>query len=177
MSAFNQRLQKSLDNLKDKFLTVRTGRANPNLLSSVVVDYYGATVPISQMASISASEGNMLVLNIFDRAAVSAVEKSIMASDLGLNPQTDGTIIRLRLPDLTEARREELVKYIRKLSEEAKVSLRNIRRDEIDAIKKDDDFSEDDKKRESEGVQKTLDQFIKRIDDLVKDKEAEIRTI
>ena len=100
-----------------------------------------------------------------------------MASDLGLNPQTDGSIIRLRLPDLTEERRNELVKYVKKLSEEGKVALRNIRRDEMDAIKKQDDLSDDDKKRESDSIQKILDQFIVKVDDLVKEKETEIRTI
>ncbi len=177
MSVFEERLSKSLDNLKSKFSSVRTGRANPDLLSSIVVEYYGANMPIQQLASISVSDGNTLVLNVFDAGAIIAVEKAIQSSDLGLNPNTDGTIIRLRLPDLTEERRNELVKYVKKLAEEAKVSLRNIRRDELDMIKKDDDLSDDDKKRSSDNVQKVLDQFILKIDDLVKDKETEITTI
>ncbi|MEC8677645.1 MAG: ribosome recycling factor [Candidatus Margulisiibacteriota bacterium] len=177
MSALNDRLTKTLDNLKTKFMSIRTGRANPDLLSSIKVDYYGASLPIQQLASVSVSDGNTLVVNVFDAGAVSAVEKSIMASDLGLNPQTDGSIIRLRLPDLTEERRNELVKYVKKLSEEGKVALRNIRRDEMDAIKKQDDLSDDDKKRESDSIQKILDQFIVKVDDLVKEKETEIRTI
>jgi len=177
MSELNDRLNKTLDNLKTKFMSIRTGRANPDLLSSIKVDYYGATLPIQQLASVSVSDGNTLVVNVFDAGAVSAVEKAIMSSDLGLNPQTDGTIVRLRLPDLTEERRNELVKYVKKLSEEGKVALRNIRRDEMDAIKKQDDLSDDDKKRESDSIQKILDQFIVKVDDLVKDKETEIRTI
>ena len=177
MSALNDRLTKTLDNLKTKFMSIRTGRANPDLLSSIKVDYYGASLPIHQMASVSVSDGNTLIVNVFDAGAVSAVEKAIMSSDLGLNPQTDGAIVRLRLPDLTEDRRNELVKYVKKLSEEGKVALRNIRRDEMDAIKKKDDLSDDDKKRESDSIQKILDQFIVKVDDLVKEKETEIRTI
>ena len=177
MSALNDRLNKTLDNLKTKFVSIRTGRANPDLLSSISVEYYGANLPIQQLASVSVSDGNTLVVNVFDAGAVSAVEKAIMSSDLGLNPQTDGTIVRLRLPDLTEERRNELVKYVKKLSEEGKVALRNIRRDEMDAIKKKDDLSDDDKKRESDNIQKVLDQFIVKVDDLVKEKETEIRTI
>lgn len=177
MQSFEERLSKTLDNVKSKFVSIRTGRANPDLLSSVVVEYYGAMVPLQQLGSVSVSDGNTLMVNIFDAGAVSAVEKAIMSSDLGLNPQTDGSIIRLRLPDLTEDRRNELVKYVKKLSEEGKVALRNIRRDELDVIKKQDDLSEDDKKRASESIQKTLDQFIVKVDDLVKQKEEEIRTI
>ena len=177
MSALNDRLTKTLDNLKTKFMSIRTGRANSDLLSSIKVDYYGASLPIQQMASVSVSDGNTLVVNVFDAGAVSAVEKAIMSSDLGLNPQTDASIIRLRLPDLTEERRNELVKYVKKLSEEGKVALRNIRRDEMDAIKKKDDLSDDDKKRESDSIQKILDRFIVKVDDLVKEKETEIRTI
>ncbi|MGA0242136.1 MAG: ribosome recycling factor [Candidatus Marinamargulisbacteria bacterium] len=177
MSSFSDRLNKTVDNLTSKFASVRTGRANPSLLSSIVVDYYGASIPIQQLASVNASDGTTLVVNVFDRAAVSAVEKAIMVSDLGLNPQTDGTIIRLRLPDLTEERRNDLVKYIKKLSEEGKVALRNIRRDELDAIKKDGVLSDDEKKRQSEAIQKQLDGYILKIDGLVKEKEADIRTI
>lgn len=177
MQSFEERLTKTLDNVKSKFVSIRTGRANPDLLSSVVVQYYGATVPLQQLGSVSVSDGNTLVVNIFDAGAISSVEKAIMSSDLGLNPQTDGSIIRLRLPDLTEDRRNELVKYVKKLSEEGKVSLRNIRRDELDAIKKQDDLSDDEKKRASESIQKLLDQYIVKVDDLVKQKEDEIRTI
>ena len=177
MQSFEERLSKTLDNLKSKFVSIRTGRANPELLSSIVVEYYGAMVPLQQLSSVSVADGNSLMVNVFDSGAVSSVEKSIQASDLGLNPQTDGSIIRLRLPDLTEERRNELVKYVKKLSEEGKVALRNIRRDELDIIKKQDDLSEDDKKRQSDEIQKTLDQFIVKVDDLVKEKESDIRTI
>ena len=177
MTDVEDRLNKTLANLKSKFASVRTGRANPDLLSSIVVEYYGANVPLQQLSSISTSDGNTLVLNVFDAGALSAIEKAILSSDLGLNPQTDGTIVRLRLPDLTEDRRNELVKYIKKLAEDGKVSLRNIRRDELDLIKKQQDLSDDEKKRASDGIQKMLDEYIQKIDGLVKDKEDEIRTI
>jgi len=176
MNEFEQRLNKSLENLQVKFSSVRTGRANPDLLNSVKVDYYGASMPLQQMASISVSEGNTLVVNVFDSGAISAIDKALQMSDLGLNPQVDGSVIRLRLPDLTEQRREELVKYVKKLSEEAKVSLRNIRRDELDAIKQ-SDSSEDEKKRSSDDVQKLLDSYITNIDNLLKEKEVDIRNV
>ena len=176
MDAYEQRLVKSIDSLKSKFSSVRTGRANPELLNSVKVDYYGAQMPLQQMASISVSEGNTLVVNVFDSGAVSSVDKALQMSDLGLNPQIDGSVIRLRLPDLTEERREELVRYVKKLSEESKVSLRNIRRDELDVIKQ-SDLSDDDKKRASDDVQKLLDNYSSNIDDLLKEKEVDIRNV
>ena len=177
MQEREDRLSKTIDNLESKFLSVRTGRANPDLLSSVKVDYYGSLVPLQQLGSVSVSDGNTLMVNVYDNNAVALVEKAIFSSDLGLNPQTDGSIVRMRLPDLTQERREELVKYVKKLSEEAKVALRNIRRDEMDTIKKDDSLSDDDKKRESDSVQKQLDVYIKKVDDLVKVKEEEILKI
>jgi ribosome recycling factor len=177
MPSFEDRMIKTLESVKSKFMTIRTGRAHPDLLASVVVDFYGATVPLTQMGSVSVSEGHTLLVNVFDRAAVTSVEKAIMASNLGLNPQTDGALIRLRLPDLTESRRNELVKYIKKLSEDGKVSLRNIRRDELDLIKKNDELSDDERKRQSTSIQTVLDRFIAKVDDLVKQKEDEIRTI
>ena len=177
MQLFEDRLSKTLDNVKSKFMTIRTGRANPDLLSSIVVEYYGSMVPLQQLGSVSVSEGHTLMVNVFDSGAVTSVEKAIMTSDLGLNPQTDGSIIRLRLPDLTEERRNELIKYVKKLSEEGKVSLRNIRRDELDVIKKQDDLSEDEKKRQSDAIQKVLDEYIQKIDALVKLKEDEILII
>ena len=177
MQLLEDRFSKTVDSFKTKIMSVRTGRPSPDLLSSIVVEYYGAMVPIQQLGSISVADGNTLMVNVFDAGAVASVEKAIMASDLGLNPQADGSIVRLRVPDLTEDRRNELVKYIKKLSEDAKVSLRNIRRDEIDAIKKNSDLSDDEKKRQSDAVQKVLDEYTATVDDLVKVKEDEIRTI
>ena len=177
MQLFEERLSKTLDSVKSKFVSIRTGRANPGLLSSIVVEYYGAMVPLQQLSAVSVSDGNTLMVNVFDAGAVLAIEKAILSSNLGLNPQTDGSIIRLRLPDLTEDRRNELVKYVKKLSEEGKVALRNIRRDELDSLKKQVGLSEDDKKRQSDVIQKELDDYIVKVDGLVKEKEDEIRTI
>ena len=173
---YENRLKKSLDNVGSKFSSVRTGRANPELLSSINVEYYGAVVPLQQLASITVSEGNTLQLSVFDGGSISSIEKSIQKSDLGLNPQVDGMVIRLRLPDLTQERREELVRYVKKLSEEGKIALRNIRRDELDDIKK-QELSEDESKRSSDLVQKLLDEYIAKVDDLVKQKEEEIRKV
>jgi ribosome recycling factor len=177
MSDTNKRMQKSLDNLVAKFMTIRTGRANPELLDSIKVDYYGSALPIKQLGSVSVSDGNTLVINVFDGGAVQAVEKAVLTSDLGLNPQTEGSTIRLRLPDLTQDRRDELVKYTKKLAEEGKVSLRNIRRDAMDQLKKQDDLSDDQKKRETDQVQQVLDQYSIKVDTLVKQKEDEILSI
>jgi ribosome recycling factor len=177
MSDIDNRLQKTLDSIKAKFTTVRTGRANPELLDSIKVDYYGAALPIKQLGSVSVSDGNTLVINVFDGGAVQAVEKAVLTSDLGLNPQTEGSTIRLRLPDLTQDRRDELVKYTKKLAEEGKVALRNIRRDAMDQLKKQDDLSDDQKKRETDQVQQVLDTFISKVDTLVKQKEDEILSI
>jgi ribosome recycling factor len=177
MSDTNKRMQKSLDNLVSKFMTIRTGRANPELLDSIKVDYYGSALPIKQLGSVSVSDGNTLVINVFDGGAVQAVEKAVLTSDLGLNPQTEGSTIRLRLPDLTQDRRDELVKYTKKLAEEGKVSLRNIRREVMDQLKKQDDLSDDQKKRETDQVQQVLDTFISKVDTLVKQKEDEILSI
>ena len=177
MSDTNKRMQKSLDNLVSKFMTIRTGRANPELLDSIKVDYYGSALPIKQLGSVSVSDGNTLVINVFDGGAVQAVEKAVLTSDLGLNPQTEGSTIRLRLPDLTQDRRDELVKYTKKLAEEGKVSLRNIRREVMDQLKKQDDLSDDQKKRETDQVQQVLDQYSIKVDTLVKQKEDEILSI
>lgn len=177
MSELTARLTKTVDDLTTKLKSVRTGRARPDLLTSVFVDYYGTNVPIKQLASITVADGSVLMLNVFDRGAVSAIEKAIMMSSLGLNPQTDGSIIRLQIPPLTEDRRMELVKYTKKLSEDAKVALRNIRRQEMDLIKKDDTVSDDDKKRESDRIDGHVNRYMQTIDDLIKDKQADILTI
>lgn len=176
MNNSKERFEKTLENMDKKLASVRTGRANPDLLSSVTVDYYGTTMPLKQLATVSVADGNVLQLSVFDGGAVSAIERAIQTSDLGLNPQTDGTIIRLRLPDLTADRREELVKYVKKLVEEAKVAMRNIRRDEMDAIKK-REISDDEKKSLQDSIQKELDHYIKIVDDRLKEKESDIRTV
>ncbi len=176
----DSRMESALSHLKSQLAGIRTGRANPGLVTHLQVDYYGAMMPLQQIANVSAPESNMLVLNVFDKSAVHAVEKAIQTSDLGLNPQTEGSVIRLRLPELTEQRRKELVKVIKSESEEAKVAIRNIRRDEIDSLKdleKEKEITEDESKREQDAIQKKTDRYIEKIDQVTREKESEIMTV
>jgi ribosome recycling factor len=180
MSSLSERMGKTIESTKKHFATIRTGRANPDILSFVQVEYYGTKVPLQQLASISVPENTMLVLNVFDKSAVKDIERAIMVSDLNLNPQTDGSIIRLRFPELTEERRKEFVKLVKKQAEEGKVAIRNIRRDEIEELKKmekNKEISEDDLKSEQEEVQKQTDKYSKRIDEIANEKEEEILKI
>ena len=180
MSELDDKMQKSLAALDRQLATLRTNRANPDMLATLQVEAYGASVPLQQVASVSVPEPMTLLLNVFDRNAVKDVERAIQASQLGLNPQVDGSIIRLRLPELTEDRRKDLVKLVNQYGEDARVSLRNARRDAIDKIKaqeKDKEISEDDAKREQEVVQKVTDDYSSRIDGIAKAKEKEILTI
>ena len=176
MQDFKEKLNKTIDSTKSKFSTIRTGRANPDLLSRIQVEYYGSKVPINQVANISVAEGNTLVVNIFDQGAVQSVEKAIQKSDLGITPQTDGNVIRLRLPDLNEERRKELTKVVRQQCEEGKIALRNIRRDYFDFLKN-DDLSEDMLKSSQDSAQKLIDDYTKKLDDITSEKEAEILTV
>ena len=180
MDDISQRMDKSIQNLKKNLSGVRTGRANTELVDSIVVEYYGSRVPLNQVASITVPESMMIVLNVFDQNAVTEVEKAIMKSDLGLTPQTEGTVIRLNLPMLTEERRLELVKVVKKESEECKVAIRNIRRDAVDYFKnqlKEKEISEDDLKSQTDSIQSVTDEFISKIDTISKQKETEITTI
>ena len=167
-------MKKTLDNLKGKLSGIRTGRANPDLLNGIQVDYYGSTVALKQLASISVSEGTILVLTVFDMQAIESIEKAILSSNLGLNPQTEGSVMRLRLPDLTKDRREELIKLVNNEIEESKVSLRNIRRDYLSSLKKDDSYSQDELKSEEKKIQLVLDDFSSQAEKLAKEKEKEI---
>lgn len=174
------RMNKSIESFKSQLSGLRTGRANPELLNSVVVDYYGSPTPLKQVASISASEARVLTLNIFDANAVKDVERAIQASNLGLTPRTEGNIIHIRLPELTEDRRKELVKVAKKHAEEARVAVRNIRRDEIDSIKKQEkskDITEDESKQLQDSVQKITDEKIALVDSLSASKEKDILTL
>jgi ribosome recycling factor len=180
MDTLNERMKKSIDNFKHQLVGLRTGRANPEMLNSVQVDYYGSIVPINQVASVSVPEARTLLLNVFDKNAIKAVEKAILAANLGLNPNVDANLIRIQLPELTEDRRKELVKHISKLAEETKVAIRNIRRDNIDEIKaneKNSEITEDDSKRNQQETQKTTDEFISKVDTLFKEKETDLLTI
>jgi len=171
------KMEKALESLKKNFSGVRTGRANPALVENVNVEVYGQKMPLRQIASISVPENKTIVIAPFDHNNMQAIEKAISASDLGLTPQSDKNIIRLRLPDLTQQRREELMKIIRNLAEEGKVVLRNIRRDTLDSIKKNSTYSEDDRKMHHDKIQKVIDEYVAKIDHLVKNKEAEIKEI
>jgi ribosome recycling factor len=180
MEELESRMKKTFEVTRSDISTVRTGRANPDMLARVQVDYYGSMVPLNQVSSVSVPEPMCLMLNVFDKSAVPSVEKAIMISDLGLNPCTDGNIVRLRLPELTEERRKSLVKIVRDRIEDGKIAIRNIRRDFMDMAKKqekDKEISEDECKQNSESIQKKTDSFVSQLDSLLKEKELEIMKI
>lgn len=171
------RMQKALEALKVNFAGVRTGRANPALLDHIQVDYYGANVSLKQLAQVSAPEPRMLVVTPYDKGAAAGIEKAIQTSDLGINPKNEGGVIRLVLPEPSEERRKELVKVIKKEAEEAKIAVRNIRRDVIDHLKKqkaEKAITEDEEKTKDKKAQELTDRHIAEIDKLVANKEKEI---
>ena len=174
------RMQKSIDNLSRELANISAGRANSNLLNGVTVDYYGAPTPVQQLASINVPEARLLVISPYDKSSVADIEKAIIAANLGVNPTSDGEVIRISVPALTEERRKELVKEVKKIGEDAKVSIRNIRRDINDQLKKDEkngDITEDDLRSQPDDVQKASDNSIKEIDQLVADKEKDIMSV
>ena len=174
------KMDKTISVLTSELAHIRAGRANPQLLDNVKVDCYGSMMPINQVGNISSPEPRMLVVSVWDANLISEVEKAIMKSDLGINPSNDGKVIRLVMPELTEERRKELVKVIHKFGEEAKVALRSVRRDAIDHFKKDEKDSvitEDDLRDLEKEIQETTDEHTKRIDKMMKDKEAEIMEV
>lgn len=170
------RMDKAIEALNHELATVRTGRANPNILDRVSVDYWGSMTPVNQVANVSVVEGRQLLIKPYDRTTLKSIERAILEADLGFNPQNDGTVIRIVIPPLTQDRRKELVKQVSKMAEQSKVAIRNIRRDANDAFKK-GDFSEDEVKRSQEKVQKKTDEYIKKIDKIAKDKENDIMTV
>lgn len=173
-------MEKSLESLAYNFAKVRTGRANANSLSGIMVDYYGASTPITQLGGVRAVEAHLLVIEPWDKSVLNAIEKAIIASDLGITPSNDGNVIRLPFPTPTEERRRELVKECNALAEEARVSVRNIRRDantKLDRQEKEGEISEDITFREKEEVQKITDSFIAQIDQALKAKEAEVMEV
>jgi ribosome recycling factor len=172
-----EHMDKSVEATRQKFQSVRTGRASPSLLDRISVDYYGTHTPLRQMATISASEARMLTVQPYDKTMIKAIERAIMESDLGLTPNNDGTLIRLILPELTEERRKQLVKVVRGITEEGKVALRNIRRDVMHDLKELRDAGEagaDDEHRAEEALQKLTDEKVKELEALLRGKEAEI---
>ena len=175
-----RRMQGALGALKHELSGLRTGRASASLLEPVQVEAYGTHMPLSQVATVSVPEARLLSVQVWDRSMVHAVEKAITASNLGLNPQTEGQVIRLRIPELNEERRKELVKVAHKYAEAAKVAVRHVRRDGIDVIKKlekDHEISKDDHERYSADIQKATDQMIQEIDQTLAHKEKEILTL
>lgn len=174
------KMNKRIDIMKEDFGAIRAGRANPAVLNKIVVDYYGCPTPINQMAAISVAEARVLVIQPWDASALRKIEKAIQTSDLGINPTNDGKVLRIVFPQLTEERRKELVKDVRKMSEEAKVSIRSIRRDaneKFKAMKKNAQLTEDDVKEAEKKIQDKTDKFCKLIDDLSKAKEKELMEI
>ncbi len=177
MADITSNMDKSLEALKHNFSKVRTGRANANILSDITVDYYGVATPITQVAAVKVPEAHMLMVEPWDKALLNAIVKAISASDLGITPSSDGTVVRLPFPAPTEERRRELVRECRELAEQARVSIRNIRRDFNNKIERDEELSEDDVRREQAKVQKHTDAYIKKIDEMLKAKEAEVMEI
>ena len=174
------RMKKSIENLSRELANISAGRANSNLLNGVNVDYYGAPTPVQQLASINVPEARLLVISPYDKSSVADIEKAIIAANLGVNPTSDGEVIRITVPALTEERRKELVKNVKKIGEDSKVSIRNIRRDINDKLKKDEkngDITEDDLRSQTEDVQKVTDNSIKEIDNLVEEKEKDIMSV
>ena len=172
-----ERMEKALDALERDFSTIRAGRANPNVLNNVVVEYYGTPTPLNQMAAVSVPEPRMLVIQPWDASTLKDIEKAINVAEIGINPQNDGKVIRLSFPPLTEERRKELVKTVKKYSEEAKVQIRNIRRDAMEAFKaqkKNGEITEDDLKGIEKDIQNLTDKYIKEIESIDAAKEKEI---
>lgn len=175
-----EKMQKSVGSLKNEFAAIRAGRANPAVLDKVLVDYYGTPTPINQMAAVSVSEARVLVIQPWDKSLIKEIEKAIQASDIGINPANDGSVIRLTFPQLTEDRRKELVKDIKKYGEEAKVAVRSIRRDANDKLKakkKNSELTEDELKQGEDKTQKLTDKYVKNIDEVVAEKEKEVLSI
>lgn len=176
MNQMNEKMDKSISRFSDELVTIRTGRANPTVLNRVLVSYYGVDTPLPQLAQISVPEARQLVVSPYDKGVLGEIEQAIEKANLGFNPTNDGNIIRIAIPALTEDRRKELVKQVKSVAEEAKVAIRNIRRDINDSLKK-MDIPEDEKKGYQDDVQKATDAHIKKIDEISAEKEQDIMTV
>lgn len=180
LKIYEEKMQKTINSLLDEFNTIRVGRANPRVLDRVTVDYYGSPTPVAQVGNISVPEARMLVIQPWDGTLLKAIEKAINESDIGINPSNDGKVIRLVFPELTEDRRKELTKETKKKGENAKVAIRNIRRDALDAFKKmqkANEITEDELKTVEDGVQKLTDKFVAEIDRHIENKNKEILSV
>ena len=179
-SEYSRKMDKTLDVLADNFGAVRAGRANAKVLDRITVEYYGSETPLNGVATISSPDARTLVIQPWDTKLLKDIQKAIQCSDLGINPQNDGRVIRLVFPQLTEERRKELTKQVKKYAEDAKVAMRNIRRDGMDYVKKlkkNSEITEDDQKKAEKDLQDMLDKFIKKVDDATAAKEKELMAI
>jgi ribosome recycling factor len=180
MADGRRRMESALEALRSEFNTVRTGRASTGLLDRIHVDYYGAKTPLKQLANLATPDPRTIAITVYDKGAVNAVARAIQESDLALTPNTDGTVIRLNIPTLTAERRKELVKLVKNMGEDARIAVRNVRRDiiaDLKDLKKEGDISEDDERRAEEEVQKLTDSYVEKINELVHHKEQEILEI
>ena len=179
VKTFEEKMQKTVDFLGEDFTTIRAGRANPHVLDKIKVDYYGTPTPLQQVGNITVPEPRMIQIAPWEKSLIKEIEKAILCSDVGITPSNDGSVIRLVFPELTEERRKDLVKEVKKKGEESKVAVRNSRRDGNDSFKKlaKEDVSEDEIKMLEEQLQKVTDKFIKEIDGMVEEKSKEIMTV
>ena len=180
LNSGEDKMKKTITETKKEFVNIRTGRANPMILDKINVDYYGSPTPLRQISNVSVQDGHTLVIQPFDKSALSGIEKAVLKSDLGVTPNSDGSNIRISFPPLTEERRKDIVKQVKKLGEDNKVAIRNIRRDMTDGLKKiekPESIPEDEMKKAQEQIQKTTDRYIKEIDNLVIEKEREVLSL
>ena len=180
LSEAESKMKKAVEATQQSFNTVRTGRANASLLDRVMVDYYGSPTPLKSLASINTPDASTITIQPFDKGTLASIEKAISLSDVGLTPNNDGSVVRLNIPTLTSDRRQELVKQVGKLAEEGKVSVRNIRRDAIDSVRKEEkssDISKDESRNLQDEIQKLTDKYTAKIDDLLAAKEKDITTL
>ena len=177
MNLLKDKMSRVLDNLMKEFATIRTGRANAAILDRISVEYYGFMTPLKEISQITTPEARVIMIKPYEQEALKMIEKAIKDSNIGLNPNNDGTVIRINFPALTEERRKEIVKSLGKTCEEARVAIRNARRDANETLKRDKSLPEDQRKRDEKEVQKITDEFIKKIDDAAKAKEKEIMTV
>ena len=180
LKLYEDKMEKSLDVLLDEYASIRAGRANPHVLDRLRIDYYGTPTPIQQVGNVTVPEARMIVIQPWEKSLLKEIEKAILVSDLGINPTNEGNVIRLVFPELTEERRKDLAKDVKKKGEGAKVAVRNIRRDAMDSIKKMEkagDISEDDLKQGEEKIQKITDKMIEKVDKAIETKTKEIMTV
>ena len=180
LNKFEEKMTKTISVFEENLAEIRAGRANPAILNKIMIDYYGTPTPINQVAGISVPEARLIVIQPWDGSILKEIEKEILKSDIGINPNNDGKVIRLSFPELTEERRKEIVKDIRKMAEEAKVAVRSIRRDAIDEAKKaqkDSEISEDELKSAEDNIQQLTDKYVAKVDEILGSKEKEVMSI